>query len=195
MSTLPKVQPGKVILNGENPFIWLSETQGGKRTTEASIWTITYSEKGHGHALFLKSELTNNEWNIYSDNEEMTRWLQNTVQGMLNPETSETTIPVIKAFFTRSGDTQKEWVQEVKSKKDNIKMTWRFMKSPILVQDETVSAPGRPYGVNVVMLPATEAELLVNGEKAKGSIWPMILNGHPFSTGALAFSESWREGE
>ena len=193
MASLPKVQPGKIILNGENPFIWLSEKQGETLTSSASLWTITYSEKGAGHALFLKSELTNNQWRIYSDNEAMTRWLQSTVQGMLNSETASTEIPVINASFTRRGDTQKEWIQEVKSEEDEIKMIWRSMKSPVLVQDETVSAPGRPYGVNVVMLPATEAELLVNGAKAKGSIWPMDLNGHPFSTGALAFSESWRE--
>ena len=92
MPSLPIVKPGKVILNGENPFIWLSETEGGPKSTEASVWTVTYSEEGPGHALFIKSELTDNQWRIYSDNVTMARWIQTTVQGMLNPETADQSI-------------------------------------------------------------------------------------------------------
>ncbi|SFL17926.1 hypothetical protein SAMN04488518_11983 [Pseudovibrio ascidiaceicola] len=61
---MPSVNPGTAILNGENPFIWLSETRDGPRTSEASLWTITYSLYGAGHALFIKSGLTKNEVGI-----------------------------------------------------------------------------------------------------------------------------------
>ena len=50
--------------------------------------------------LYLKSELTENRWRIYSDNIAMARWLQTTVQGMLNPETADTSIPVTDAAFS-----------------------------------------------------------------------------------------------
>lgn len=193
MASLPTVQDGKVILIGENPFIWLSETKDGERTTEASVWTITYSPKGSGQALFIKSELTNNEWRIYSDNKEMVRWLQKTVQGMLNPETSDQNIPIIDSGFSIDGDVRSSWKQIIRSTQDEIIMTWNNLNEPILVQDKEVCEPGRPYGVNVVMVPASSAELLLNDKKAKGKIWPMDLNGTPFSTGALAFCENWRE--
>lgn len=192
MASLPTIQSGEVIVNGENPFIWLHETEGGPRTTEASIWTITYSEKGAGNALFIKSELTDNKWRIYTDNKEMARWMQTTVQGMLNPETTDQSIPVFEAEFSRKGDVQNTWVQMVKGKQDEIVMEWYDIKKPIFVQDDKVSEPGRPYGVSVVMMPAGDAKLTLNGEKAKGKIWPMDLNGHPFSTAALSFSENWR---
>lgn len=192
MPSLPTIQPGKIILNGENPFIWLHETEGGPRTTEASIWTITYSEKGAGHILLIKSELTENKWRIYTDNHEVARWMQTTVQGMLNPETADQSIPIFDAEFLRNGDVRNSWTQTVKSSQDEIIMEWYDIKEPILVQDEKISEPGRPYGVSAVMIPAGNAQLTLNGQKASGKVWPMDLNGHPFSTAALAFSENWR---
>ena len=86
---MPNVDPNAVILTGENPFIRLSATDGSPNTTEASFWRITFSPGGPGHVLYLKSELTEGQLRIYSDNIAMTRWLQSTVQGMLNAETAD----------------------------------------------------------------------------------------------------------
>ena len=77
--------PNKTILTGENPFIRLSPKDGDPNSTEASYWRIIFSPAGPGHVLYLKSELTERRWRIYSDNIAMARWLQSTVQGMLMP--------------------------------------------------------------------------------------------------------------
>lgn len=53
--------------------------------------------------------------------------------------------------------------------------------------------PERKYGVSLVMIPALEAELTLNAQKASGQVWPCKYDGQPFSTASLAFSESWRE--
>ena len=92
--------PNKIILTGENPFIRLSPTGGEPFTTNASFWRIITCPAGPGHVLYLKSELTGNQWRIYSDNIAMARWLQQTVQGMLNPETADVSIPVQDAAFS-----------------------------------------------------------------------------------------------
>jgi hypothetical protein len=42
------------------------------------------------------------------------------------------------------------------------------------------------------MIPAPIASLTLNGKLASGKILPIELDGHPFSTAALAFSENWR---
>lgn len=193
MPSLPSIKSGKVILHGSNPFIWLSEFCNGVRTTEASLWTITFSRHGSGHVLFIKNELTDNNWRIYSDNLKLARWMQETVQGMLNPETAFQSIPVIGASFSSFGDARTEWKHVIKSEEDTIKLTWQNMEQPILVQDDIVSEPGRPYAVSAVMSAANKAKVSINGKKANGETWPMDLNGHPFQTGALAFAESWRE--
>src|SRR5580704_12684832 len=93
--------PNHVILTGENPFIRLRATSGGPVTTNASYWGIITCPAGPGHVLYLKSELTEDRCAIYSDNLAMARWLQATVQGMLNPETAAPAIPVIDAAFSK----------------------------------------------------------------------------------------------
>jgi len=44
-----------------------------------------------------------------------------------------------------------------------------------------------------VLIPALGARLTVDGVQAKGKPWPRQREGLPFSTCALAFSESWTE--
>ena len=191
---LPPIVPGKLILNGENPFIRLSEAPGDPFTTDASLWTVTWSPAGAGHALFIRSELTGGRWRIYSDNAEMVRWLQTTVQGVLNPDTAGSGMAVVPAAFARRGDLQGSWNQTVRSDADEVSLTWSRLLEPLLMaHDEPAEPPARKYGACVVMIPALEAGVTLNGRRASGRAWPCRYDGRPFSTAALAFSESWRE--
>ena len=191
---LPPIMPGKLILNGENPFIRLSETPGDPFTTDASLWTINYSPGGAGHALFIRSELTDNQWRIYSDNAEMVEWLQKTVQGMLNPESASGGIAITEAVFSQQGDLRNGWSQTVCSDAEEVSLAWSKLIEPLLMaHHEPAQLPERKYGASVVMIPALEAVLTLNGRRATGHAWPCKYDGRPFSTASLAFSESWRE--
>jgi hypothetical protein len=185
--------PNRVILTGENPFIRLSQTDGGPNTTNASFWRIITCPAGPGHVLYLHSELTNSRWRIYADNIAMARWLQSTVQGMLNPETKDTSIPVTEAQFTKSGDPHYFWTERVVSRDEDIALTWYQIGHPLLIHTEPNAEPGRPYGVCTLLIPALGARLTRNGVEAAGRPWPREREGRPFSTCALAFSESWTE--
>ena len=191
---LPPILPGRLVLNGENPFIRLSAAPGEPFTTDASLWTVTYSPRGAGHALFIRSELTDGQWRIYADNTAMVRWLQTTVQGMLNPETASGHIAVAEATFSRRGDVQGSWNQRVRSGVDEISLTWSRLIEPLLMaHEQPAELPERKYGASVVMIPALQAGVTLNGRRASGAAWPCRYDGRPFSTAALAFSESWRE--
>jgi hypothetical protein len=183
----------RLILTGENPFIRLSATDDGPVTTNASYWRILMSGAGPGHVLYLKSELTENKWRIYSDNIAMARWLQATVQGMLNPETADQNIPVTDAQFTRSGDARDFWTERLDTVDEEIALTWYRIGEPLLIHTEPFSDPARQYGVCTVLIPALGARLTRNGVEASGLPWPRVREGKPFSTCALAFSESWTE--
>jgi hypothetical protein len=185
--------PNHLILTGENPFIRLSETEGGPITTNASFWRILLSPAGPGHVLYIKSELTEDNWRIYSDNIAMARWLQSTVQGMLTPETADQSIPVIDAEFSRSGDVRDFWTESLLTHDEAIDLTWYKIGVPLLIHTQPNAAPGRPYGVCTVLIPALGAQLTLNGEQAKGVPFATQREGRPFSTCALAFSESWTE--
>ena len=185
--------PNQVILTGENPFIRLSETDGAANTTNASFWRIIFCPAGPGHVLYLNSELTQNRWRIYSDNIAMARWLQSTVQGMLNAETADASIPVTDAEFSKSGDPRYFWTERVVARDEDITLTWYDIGDPLLIHTQPNADPGRPYGVCTVLIPALGARVSLNGVQAVGRPWPREREGRPFSTCALAFSESWTE--
>ena len=190
---MPVLDPNRLILTGENPFIRLSATDDGPITTNASYWRILMSGAGPGHVLYLKSELTENKWRIYSDNIAMARWLQATVQGMLNPETADQSIPVTDTQFSKAGDARDFWTERLDTVDEEIALTWYRIGEPLLIHTEPFADPARQYGVCTVLIPALGARLTRNGVDAAGQPWPRVREGKPFSTCALAFSESWTE--
>jgi hypothetical protein len=183
----------RVILTGENPFIRLSPNDADPLTTNASFWRIIFCPAGPGHVLYLKSEVTEGRWRIFADNIAMARWLQTTVQGMLNPETADMAIPVTEAQFSKSGDPRYFWTERVAARDEEIALTWYQIGEPLLIHTQPNAEPGRPYGVCTLLVPALGARLTRNGVEAKGRPWPREREGRPFSTCALAFSESWTE--
>jgi hypothetical protein len=185
--------PNRVILTGENPFIRLSATDSDDFTTAASFWRIYFCAAGPGHVLYLKSELTENRWRIYSDNIAMARWLQTTVQGMLSAETADTAIPVRDARFGKEGNPDIFWTERVETLDEEITLTWYDCGDPLLLHTQPNEVPGRRYGLCTVLVPSLGARLTVNGVDAAGKPWPRKREGRPFSTCALAFSESWTE--
>jgi hypothetical protein len=185
--------PNLLVLTGENPFIRLSQTDGAAFTTNASFWRIIHCPAGPGHVLYMRSELTNDRWRIYSDNIAMARWLQSTVQGMLNAELADLSIPVTDAEFSKEGDMRYFWTERAVSYDEEIALTWYNIGEPLLIHTQPNAEPGRPYGVCTVLIPALGARLTRNGVQAMGQPWPREREGKPFSTCALAFSESWTE--
>jgi hypothetical protein len=190
---MSNADPNSVIVTGENPFIRLSAVDSDNFTTNASYWRILFSPAGPGHVLYLKSELTENRWRIWSDNIAMARWLQKTVQGMLNAELLDTTIPVVDAEFSKTGDPRYFWTERIKARGEDLALTWYDIGDPLLLHTQPNAMPGRPYGVCTILIPTLGARLSRNGVEAAGRPWKREREGRPFSTCALAFSESWTE--
>jgi hypothetical protein len=112
---------------------------------------------------------------------------------MLNPELEDTTIPVIDAHFAKSGDPRYFWTERVTARDQEITLTWHDIGDPLLIHTQPNEVPGRRYGLSTVLIPALGARLSCNGNQAAGRPWPIEREGRPFSTSALAFSESWTE--
>ncbi len=189
--TTSSVDPNRVLLTGENPYIRLSETDGGPNTTDASFWRILFSPGGPGHVLFLQSELTDDQPRVYTDNIQMTRWLQGEIQGRINPTFGDPEIPAQEATFGSSGDLRSFWTESLSSEDDEISMTWYELGEPFLSHRLPGGNPERPHGVATVLIPANAARLTVNGRFAAGRPFPRDRDGRAHSTCSLAFSESW----
>ena len=187
------VDANRVVLTGENSVIRLTNNNSDSFTTNATFWRILSSPGGPGHVLYLKSELTEACWRIYSDNIAMVRWLQSTVLGAINAELLDLTIAVTDAQFTRSGNTRDFWTECLDTGNEQIVLTWYEMGEPLLVHTQPNSTPGRPYGMCTVLVPALGARLTRNGIEAQGRPWPRDREGCPSSTCVLGLCESWTQ--
>lgn len=187
------VDPNHILMTGENPFVRLAPEDNDDYTTLVSFWRMTFCPAGPGHVLFAKSELTDDKWCIYSDNPVMTRWLQQTIQGMLTPALKDESTAIIDATFQKSGDPLKSYQETITAGSDEIVCSWSNMRDPMMLHTQPGTPAGRPYGLCTVFVPALEASFSINGKKAAGKAWPRNREGRPFSTSSLAFSESWTQ--
>ncbi len=190
MTTSP-IDRNRVLLTGENPYIRLSDTDGGATTSDASFWRILFSPGGPGHVLFLQSELTGDLPRVYTDNVQMTRWLQSEIQGRLNTTFGDLEIPAREANFGSSGDLRSFWTESISTRDEEISLTWYDLGEPFLSHSFPGGNPERPHGVSTVLIPASGARLTINGRFARGRPFPRQRDGRTHSTCSLAFSESW----
>jgi hypothetical protein len=130
------VDENRVVLTGENSVIRLSNNDSDTFTTNATFWRLMSSPGGPGIVLYLKSELTESRWRIYSDNIAMARWLQATVLGAINAELLDQTIAVTDAQFSKSGDVRDFWTERLDTRDEQIVLTWYEMGEPFLVRTQ-----------------------------------------------------------
>ena len=180
--------PNEVRLTGENSFIRLQHEEGGPMTTRTSHWRVLLSPGGPGHVLFIKSDVTDDEVRVYSDNIALARWLQEEIESMLFPEFADQSVPVIDAVFSRSGDGISFSTETVESDDDTVALTWYDFEEPFVI---SVPPGDRPLGVYSCFVPARRAQLTLNGAVASGRPFPEQRGTRTSSTACLAWSETW----
>lgn len=188
---MSQTDPNQVRLTGENSFIRLALVEDGPATSLASHWRILFSPAGSGHALFLQSDVTDNEARVYSDNIAMVRWLQGEIESTMHKQFSDPKTRVNEAVFSRSGDSKSSWTEAVSSARDRVKLTWSDFLEPLLVRIDAGTRPDRPHGVYSCLVPARRAEVTLNDRIATGRPFSRKSDGRTSSTACLAFSETW----
>ena len=184
------VDPNEVRLTGENSYIRLGQEEGSDFTTTASHWRVLYSPGGAGHALFLRSELTNDEIVAYSDNIGLARWLQGEIEALINPPFADTKIPVVDAVFERLGDIRSFSTERVTARDVDLSLTWYDLMEPMAIHAPP-GTEGLTHGFYTVMIPAKRAQLVLNGRFSSGRPVREDIEGRECTTACLAWSETW----
>ena len=190
MSEPRLVDPGEVVMTGENSFIRLSGDAGKTLVDRVSHWRVLWSPAGQGHALFIESALTGKGPRVYSDNIGMTRFLQRTIEVLLHKPFADESLPVVDAEFARAGDCLSTVEERIVSDDGEIIMSWWDLMAPFVLTVPP-GAMDRPIGVYSTFVPARGAQLAVNGEAATGKVFLQDRFGKPASSCVLAWSETW----
>ncbi len=193
MATTNPTDPTKIRLTGENSFIRLTDESGQTETTRASHWRVLWSPGGPGHVLYLQSDLTDNEIQIYSDNIALARWLQEEIESLLYPAFADQSIPIVDAEFSKKGDPSTFWTETVTVAEGevDIAMTWHDFMEPYMLVVPAGSASGRPHGVYSCFIPARKAQLTIDGDVAQGKVTTDRRGDKDSSSACLAWSETW----
>ena len=184
------VDSNEVRMTGENSYLNLGQVEGGEFTTLANHWRVLYSPAGPGHALFLKSELTNDEVAVYSDNPALAQWLQGEIEVFINPPFTDTSIPVTEAEFDRIGDVRSYITERVTGTHADISLTWWDILEPMAI-DSPPGTDGSSHGVYTIIIPARKAQLVLNGKFASGKPLREDQDGREATSTGLAWSETW----
>ena len=184
-----RTEPNEVRLTGENSFVRLHVEEDGPMTTRASHWRVLFSAGGHGHVLFLRSDVTGEEPRIYADNASLARWMQEEILGP--GEFTDLSIPVVDAVFSRTGDSASSWTEIIEGQSERISLTWSDFTEPFAIGVAPSSTPDRPLGWTSVFIPARSAQVTRNGMVAKGQPFPEPRGDRISSTAGLALSETW----
>jgi len=190
MSKPRLVDPGEVIMTGENSFIRLSDDGGKTIADRVSHWRVLWSPAGQGHALFIESPLIGTSPRIYSDNPGITRFLQRTIEVLLHKPFADESLPIMDAEFHRAGNSLSTVEERIVSDDGEIIMSWWDLMAPFVLTVPP-GAMDRPIGVYSTFLPARGAQLAVNGEAAGAKVFLQDRFGKPGSSCVLAWSETW----
>ena len=187
------VKVGKVYISGENPVIRLLDQPGGTALTVASFWRVVWSPVGQGHVLYVTTGDGKSAGDLrlaLTDNQPLHEYLVSQILGTFNKTYLERPFRVVKATCVGSGDALRERKEICKSDEHAIELAFRDFYEPFQL-DTPVGGPRNPFGVTSFFIPAKTAEVIVNGKKALGNVYPQMRGPVQSSTAFLAFSESW----
>jgi hypothetical protein len=186
----PPVDPNEVLMTGENSFVRLSLDGGTTMSDRFSHWRVLWCPAGTGHVLFAETTAFDKQARIYSDNVAVARWLQKTIETLLYPAFADTSLPVLAAEFSRTGDPRSAAVENVIGDDDLIRLTWWDCVEPFVLN----APPGfnnRPLGVFSTFFPARAAQVEINGAVVAGQPWAEMRGDRQSTSACLAWSETW----
>jgi hypothetical protein len=195
------VKLGKVYVTGENPAIRLLDKENGTVLTVVSYWRIIWSPVGPGHICYVTTGDGKSPGDLrvaFVDNLKLNDFLTQQIMGILDTSISQRPFTVAEAkfsdpgqgTFSAAGDAMEERKVTLKSKKYNIALVWRDFYEPFQI-DTPVAGGRNPFGVTSLFIPAKSADVIINGKKAAGNVYPQKRGPAQSSTAFLAFSESW----
>ena len=195
------IHPGRVDWTGENPGIYLKDSQNGPWTSLATFFRICHSPHGMGHGVLLLDEPSEEKTVpdarnfCISDNEERARYL---VAEFFSKFASFKISPGLKAItylpltdVRREGDTRTEYSEVICSADFEVRMTWRELSDPYAVDMPPEKGPTGVHQMYSCFQDSDDASIEINGQRLGGKIAERDFADTKKSTAFLAFSESW----
>ena len=198
----PKIfPPGPVQWSGENPGMYLKESQDGPFTGLASFFRVDYSPHGHGVGVVLleapdAAQSRPEALNIcVSDNEPMARWLVAHYVSTFGAFKGQPGLGGIE-YLAMTGNTTRNnmpqsYGEDLRADGVEISLTWSKLGQPFAVDMPGDMGPTGVYRMFSLFVDCDEAEAVVNGRRLRGKSFKRDFQGRESTTAFLAFAETW----
>ena len=203
MTNASPIHPGPVAWTGENPGIYLKDTQDGPWTGLMCFFRIFYSSHGMGSGIVVldKPGVAQGYPDVanfcISDNEPLARYLvaeffSKFVSFRVSPGTQAVThLPMIEC--RREGSTLSTYSEIVRARDVEVVATWKKLGAPYAVDMPAENGPTKIHQMYSLFLDAADGSVTVNGKPLSGKVMQRDFAGTRKSTAFLAFSESWMQ--
>ena len=201
MTRVP-INPGRVDWSGENPGMYLKESQDGAFVTLISFFRVVTSPHGKGHAAFMlldpggKGEDPLRPNVCLTDNEPLAEYLCRGFVSHFGAFRGVKGLDYVQYRpawdFMPGGDGHSTHTEWFRSAIGQVNLTWSSLSEPFLVEfDQDRSATGRHEMISL-FFDARRTHATINGKAVAGRPFPREFAGKKdSSTAFLAFSETW----
>ncbi|HZP92660.1 MAG TPA: hypothetical protein VFB20_07240 [Burkholderiales bacterium] len=201
MTRVP-INPGRVDWSGENPGMYLKESQDGSFVTLISFFRVVTSPHGKGHAAFLLLEPSGKGEDpllpnvCLTDNEPLAEYLCRGFVSHFGAFRGAKGLDYVQYRpgwdFMPGGDGHSIHTEWFRSAIGQVNLTWSSLSEPFLVEfDQERSATGRHEMISL-FFDARRTHATINGKAVAGKPFPREFAGKKdSSTAFLAFSETW----
>ncbi|WP_429932921.1 hypothetical protein [Agrobacterium vitis] len=195
------INPGPVDWSGENPGIYLKESDDGPWTGLMCFYRVVCSPFGMGNGIVVLDE-PNTEAGApdvanvcINDNELLARYL---TENFFSKFAAFSVSPGVKAMsflpmtgLRREGDTRTSYSEIVQAEGWDVIATWKGLGVPYAVDMPPELGPTKKHQMYSVFVDADDANVTINGRPLKGNVVKRNFPGEKKSSAFLAFSESW----
>lgn len=185
----PAAPPMKVLVAGENPAITLRDKQGGTALTTANFWRVHWSPAGAGTVCYVTiNEPSPNRLRIaIHDNPQVLEYVTKTLMTSLNATFNEPAFTPVLGTIIQKNDGATARTETCTSDKYTVELKWTGLGDGRWSQ-LTPGQGANQVNMTMIFVPATSAEVVVNGKNAPGGFF----TGPGFPPGFLALNETWR---
>lgn len=181
--------PLKVLVAGENPAITLRDKQGGTALTSVNFWRVHWSPVGSGTVCYVTvNEPAPNSVRIaIHDNPKVLDYVTKELMTSLNAAFNTPAFTPVPGTITQTNDGATARTETCKAENYNVELKWTGLGDGRWSQ-LTPGTGANQVNMTMIFVPATNAEVVVNGKKAPGGFF----TGPGFPPGFLALNETWR---
>lgn len=200
MTQASAINANRVSWSGENPGIYLKESQDGPFVALASFFRVVFSPHGVGKAVVVCAQPTKAEGApagnfVLTDNEGLARFL---VKDFVAHFGAFKGLPAMGALSylkldraeTR-GDAKANWIEALQGGGKQVEMTWSDLGKPQCVDVPPAQSATGKHQMYSLFLHAKTGTIKLDGKPLPGRAFDRPFFGATGSTAFLAFSETW----